>query len=67
MKPFYYISFNSRDLWAIKYKTLKSAVEAAEEMAADHAGTSIEILKCMAISSSPKPHVTTFYLDRATE
>jgi len=48
-----------------KYKTLASAVKASETYAEQRPTTTFEVLQCVAISSTPKPLATTFYLDKA--
>jgi hypothetical protein len=67
MKPYYYIDSANANVCRTKYRTLESAVKDAEFMAELHPGISFEVLQVVAISSTPKPNATTFYLDRATE
>jgi hypothetical protein len=65
MKPYYYVYNTSGTRSTHKYKTLECAVKEAEAMAELHPALAFEVLQCVAISSAPKPHATTFYLDTA--
>jgi hypothetical protein len=67
MKPYYYIDSANANVRRNKHHTLESAVKDAEFMAESYPGISFEVLQVVAISSTPKPNATTFYLDRATE
>jgi hypothetical protein len=65
MKPYYYV-YNVREAQTThKCKTLECAVKQAEAMAELHPAVAFEVLQCVAISSTPKPYATTFYLDKA--
>ena len=70
MKPYYYVAMNDNN--GLKYistlsrhNTLESAVKAAEMYAEQRPTTTFEVLQCVAISSTPKPRATTFFLDEA--
>jgi hypothetical protein len=65
MKPYYYVYNTSGTRSTHKYKTLECAVKEAEAMAEQHPAVAFEVLQCVAISSTPMPHATTFYLDTA--
>lgn len=70
MKPYYYVAMNDNN--GLKYistlsrhDTLESAVKASETYAEQRPTVTFEVLQCVAISSTPKPLATTFYLDKA--
>lgn len=63
MKPYYYVYKVGGDAPAYKHDTLESAHNEAERLAAGNNGKSFEILKCVGISSVPKPIATTFWMD----
>jgi hypothetical protein len=65
MKPYYYVYNVNGARPTHKYKTLECAVKEAEAMAELYPAVAFEVLQCVAISSTPKPHATTFYLDTA--
>ena len=66
MKPYYYVYNINGARPSHKYKTLERAVKEAEAMAELHPAVTFEVLQCVAISSTPKPRATTFYLDDAS-
>jgi hypothetical protein len=70
MKPYYYVTMNPtnglKDISILsRHNTLERAVKEAEAMAELHPAVAFEVLQCVAISSTPKPRATTFYLDEA--
>ena len=70
MKPYYYVTMKPtnglKDVSILsRHNTLESAVKASETYAEQRPTTTFEVLQCVAISSTPKPLATTFYLDKA--
>ena len=68
MKPYYYVTMKPtnglKDTSILsRHNTLESAVKASETYAEQRPTTTFEVLLCVAISSTPKPLATTFYLD----
>jgi hypothetical protein len=70
MKPYYYVTMKPtnglKDISILsRHNTLESAVKASEMYAEQRPTVTFEVLQCVAISSTPKPRATTFYLDKA--
>lgn len=63
MKPYYYVYNPSGSRPTYRHASLESAVAESERLAALHPAVSFEVLQCVAISSSPKPKASTFFLD----
>ena len=66
MKPYYYVFKPSGHPPRYKHDTLEKAVKEAERLCALHPTQVFEVLQCVAITSAPKPLVSTFYTDSAT-
>ena len=68
MKPYYYVTMKPtnglKDVSILsRHNALESAVKASETYAEQRPTVTFEVLLCVAISSTPKPLATTFYLD----
>lgn len=61
MKPYYYVQFASDLENEPRHESLAGAREAAEMLAAENPGDSVEILKCVGIASCTK--ASTFWMD----
>ena len=72
MKPYYYVTMKPtnglKDVSILsRHNTLESAVKASETYAEQRPTVTFEVLLCVAISSTPKPLATTFYLDASVD
>jgi hypothetical protein len=63
MTPYYYVYNSSGARPSYRHKSLESAVAEAERLAAQHPAVTFEVLQCVALSSTPKPKASTFFLD----
>jgi hypothetical protein len=61
MKPHYYVKFASGSQHESRHGSLAFAREAAEKLAMENPGESLEILKCVGIASCSK--ASTFWMD----
>jgi hypothetical protein len=61
MKPYYYVKFASGSRHESRHGSLAFAQEAAEKLAMESPGESLEILKCVGIASCSK--ASTFWMD----
>jgi hypothetical protein len=66
MKPYYYVFNPTGRAPSVRHDTLEKAVKEAERLCALHPTLVFEVLQCVAITSAPKPLVSTFYTDSAT-
>lgn len=63
MKPYYYVFSPQRHAPSRKHDTLEDAVKEAQRLCEMHPNQTFEVLQCVAITSAPKPQVSTFYMD----
>jgi hypothetical protein len=65
MKPYYYVFKPTGHLPSHKHATLEDAVKESQRLCEMHPNQTFEVLQCLAITSAPKPQVSTFYMDGA--
>lgn len=65
MKTYFYVYRRFNDAPNHKHETLESAVAASQRLAARYPSETFEILQCVALTSAPKPHASTSYMDGA--
>jgi hypothetical protein len=63
MKTYFYVYRRFNGAPSHKHETLESAVAESKRLAARYPSETFEILQCVALTSAPKPHANTFYLD----
>jgi hypothetical protein len=63
MKPYYYVFKPIGHLPSHKHATLEDAVKESQRLCEMHPNQTFEVLQCLAITSAPKPLVSTFYMD----
>lgn len=64
MKPYYYINYDGRKALTVKYETLQSALESANQNAIFSPGEAFEILQCIGIVQTTAPTVALHRLVR---
>lgn len=60
MKPYYYAQ---RVQLVKKLETREEAIAESQRLCEMHPDQTFEVLQCVAITSAPKPQVSTFYMD----
>jgi hypothetical protein len=63
MKPYYYVFKPTGHPPSRKHDTLEDAVKESRRLCEMHPNQTFEVLQCVAITSAPKPQVSTFYID----
>jgi hypothetical protein len=63
MKPYYYVFKPVGHPPIRKHDTLEDAVKESQRLCEMHPNQTFEVLQCLAITSAPKPQVSTFYVD----
>ncbi len=63
MKPYYYVFKPTGHPPSRKHDTLEGAVRESRRLCEIHPNQTFEVLQCVAITSAPKPQVSTFYMD----
>jgi hypothetical protein len=63
MKPYYYVFKPVGHPPSRKHDTLEDAIKESQRLCEIHPNQTFEVLQCVAITSAPKPQVSTFYMD----
>lgn len=63
MKPYYYVFKPVGHPPSRKHDTLEDAIKESQRLCEMHPNQSFEVLQCVAITSAPKPQVSTLYVD----
>ena len=63
MKPYYYVFKTTGHPPSHKHATFEDAIKEAQRLCWMHPNQAFEVLQCVAITSAPKPQVSTFYMD----
>jgi hypothetical protein len=63
MKPYYYVFKPVGHPPSRKHDTLEDAIKESRRLCEIHPNQTFEVLQCVAITSAPKPQVSTFYMD----
>lgn len=63
MKTYYYVFKPTGHPPSHKHDTLEGAVRESQRLCSLHPNQPFEVLQCVAITSAPKPQVSTFYMD----
>jgi hypothetical protein len=63
MKPYYYVFKPVGHPPSRKHETLEDAVKESQRLCEIHPNQTFEVLQCVAITSAPKPQVSTSYMD----
>jgi hypothetical protein len=63
MKAYYYVQKINGQIPAVRHETIEAAQSEAMRLAQKHAGETFEILKCVALVSTPAPTASTFWMD----
>jgi hypothetical protein len=63
MKPYYYVFKPVGHPPSRKHDTLEDAIKESQRLCEMHPNQTFEVLQCVAITSAPKPQVSTFYMD----
>lgn len=63
MKPYYYVFSPAGHAPRHKHETFDKAIAESQRLCALHPNQTFEVLQCVAITSAPKPQVSTFYMD----
>jgi hypothetical protein len=63
MKSYYYVFSPAGHAPRHKHDTFDEAVKESQRLCEMHPDQTFEVLQCVAITSAPKPQVSTFYMD----
>jgi hypothetical protein len=63
MKSYYYVFKPTGHPPSRKHERFEDAVKESQRLCEIHPNQTFEVLQCVAITSAPKPQVSTFYMD----
>jgi len=63
MKPYYYVFKSGGNPPSKPHETAQSAIKESERFALLHPGQTFEVCMCIAITSTPRPVPSTFFMD----